>query len=113
MGVPLPQIRSAVLSFTAVEHRIEFVEEKNGVAYYNDSKGTKKPCRFAVSAICRAVAPRSTRSFTLPGNVSTLKKQFFATSLGLAAMYGVSKIDYHKWERLAWLVRISFSAPGG
>ena len=32
-----------------------------------------------------------------------LKKQFFATSLGLAAMYGVSKIDYHKWERLAWL----------
>lgn len=32
-----------------------------------------------------------------------LKKQFFATSLGLAAMYIVSKIDYHKWERLAWL----------
>ena len=32
-----------------------------------------------------------------------LKKQFFATSLGLMAMYVVSKIDYHKWERLAWL----------
>ena len=32
-----------------------------------------------------------------------LKKQFFATSLGLAAIYGVYKIDYHKWERLAWL----------
>lgn len=32
-----------------------------------------------------------------------LKKQFFATSLGLAAMYGVSKVDYHKWERLAVL----------
>ena len=30
-----------------------------------------------------------------------LKKQFFATSLGLAAMYAVSKIDYHRWERLA------------
>lgn len=30
-----------------------------------------------------------------------LKKQFFATSLGLAAMYAVSRIDYHKWERLA------------
>ena len=26
--------------FTAVEHRIEYVTEKNGVAYYNDSKGT-------------------------------------------------------------------------
>ena len=30
-----------------------------------------------------------------------LKKQFFATSLGLAAMYAVSKIDYHRWEKLA------------
>ena len=40
MGVPLPQIRSAVLSFTAVEHRIEFVLERSGVKYYNDSKGT-------------------------------------------------------------------------
>jgi cell division protein FtsW len=32
-----------------------------------------------------------------------LKKQFFATSLGLACMYAVSRIDYHKWERLAVL----------
>ena len=28
------------MRFTAVPHRIEFVEEINGVAYYNDSKGT-------------------------------------------------------------------------
>ena len=28
------------IRFQAVEHRIEFVTEKNGVAYYNDSKGT-------------------------------------------------------------------------
>ena len=27
-------------SFGGVEHRIEYVTEKNGVAYYNDSKGT-------------------------------------------------------------------------
>ena len=27
-------------AFTAVEHRIEYVAEKNGVVYYNDSKGT-------------------------------------------------------------------------
>ncbi len=54
MGVPLPQIRSAVLSFTAVEHRIEFVEEKNGVAYYNDSKGTNTDAAIkAVEAMTR------------------------------------------------------------
>lgn len=54
MGVPLSNIRSAVTSFTAVEHRIEFVEEKNGVAYYNDSKGTNTDASIkAVEAMVR------------------------------------------------------------
>lgn len=39
-GVPIDMIRRTVLSFKGVEHRIEFVAEKNGVVYYNDSKGT-------------------------------------------------------------------------
>lgn len=39
-GVPLDCIRNTICGFGAVEHRIEFVKEKNGVAYYNDSKGT-------------------------------------------------------------------------
>ncbi len=39
-GVPMEQIQKTIREFTAVEHRIEFVAEKNQVAYYNDSKGT-------------------------------------------------------------------------
>ena len=39
-GVPLDIIRAVTRSFVAVEHRIEFVREKDGVRYYNDSKGT-------------------------------------------------------------------------
>ena len=39
-GVPVDVIRKVVKSFKAVEHRIEYVTEKNGVVYYNDSKGT-------------------------------------------------------------------------
>lgn len=39
-GVPLESIRRSICEFTAVEHRIEYVTEKNGVVYYNDSKGT-------------------------------------------------------------------------
>ena len=40
MGVPMKTILSVVKSFKAVEHRIEFVLERLGVRYYNDSKGT-------------------------------------------------------------------------
>ena len=40
MQVPMDIIRKTVMEFTAVEHRIEFVVTKNGVDYYNDSKGT-------------------------------------------------------------------------
>ena len=39
-GVDMDVIRETVRDFAGVEHRIEFVAEKNGVAYYNDSKGT-------------------------------------------------------------------------
>ena len=39
-GVPVESITRSVESFTAVEHRIEYVTEKKGVVYYNDSKGT-------------------------------------------------------------------------
>lgn len=39
-GVPVDVIKKTVCDFRGVEHRIEFVAEKNGVAFYNDSKGT-------------------------------------------------------------------------
>ena len=39
-GVPVERIKKTVENFRAVPHRIEYVTEKNGVVYYNDSKGT-------------------------------------------------------------------------
>ena len=39
-GVPMDIIVNTCYNFKAVEHRIEFVKEVNGVKYYNDSKGT-------------------------------------------------------------------------
>ncbi len=39
-GVPTETILEAIRKFPPVEHRIEFVAEKKGVRYYNDSKAT-------------------------------------------------------------------------
>lgn len=40
MEVPMDCIKKAITEFVAVEHRIEYVANINGVTYYNDSKGT-------------------------------------------------------------------------
>ncbi len=40
MGVPVDKIKEGIRKFQAVEHRIEYVDTIDGVAYYNDSKGT-------------------------------------------------------------------------
>ena len=40
VGVPLENIKEVLRRFQAVEHRIEYVTEKRGVRFYNDSKGT-------------------------------------------------------------------------
>jgi UDP-N-acetylmuramoylalanine--D-glutamate ligase len=39
-GISDEEIRKAVRTFKAVEHRLEFVRTVHGVAYYNDSKAT-------------------------------------------------------------------------
>ena len=39
-GVPMDKIVEVLKIFQAVEHRIEYVTEKRGVKFYNDSKGT-------------------------------------------------------------------------
>ncbi|MCI8505063.1 MAG: UDP-N-acetylmuramoyl-L-alanine--D-glutamate ligase [Lachnospiraceae bacterium] len=55
MGVPMEVIRKSLREFQAVEHRIEFVTEKDGVAYYNDSKGTNPDA--AIQGIRAMVRP--------------------------------------------------------
>lgn len=49
-GASQQQIRAAVMSFAGVEHRLEFIRETEGVAWYNDSKATN------VDATLKAIA---------------------------------------------------------
>ena len=55
IGIPMDSTRHSLSEYRAVEHRIEFVEEKNGVAYYNDSKGTNVDA--AIQAIRAMIRP--------------------------------------------------------
>lgn len=54
-GVPVDVIRQVVRNFKAVEHRIEYVREVDGVKYYNDSKGTNPDA--AIKAVEAMVSP--------------------------------------------------------
>ena len=49
-GAAHAQIRAAVMTFPGVEHRLEFVRDLDGVAWYNDSKATN------VDATLKAIA---------------------------------------------------------
>jgi UDP-N-acetylmuramoylalanine--D-glutamate ligase len=54
-GVTIEQLRAPLREFDAVEHRLEFVRDVNGVKYYNDSKAT--------NTVATTIA---IRSFTAP-----------------------------------------------
>jgi UDP-N-acetylmuramoylalanine--D-glutamate ligase len=63
IGADSRAIRQAIESFRGLEHRLEFVCEKNGVRYYNDSKGTN------VGAVVKSLMSFSTPVILLAGGV--------------------------------------------
>lgn len=50
MGISYEQVEKALIGFTGIEHRIEYIGEKNGIRFYNDSKATN------TQAACIALA---------------------------------------------------------
>jgi UDP-N-acetylmuramoylalanine--D-glutamate ligase len=56
MGAGIESVRQTLRDFTPVEHRMEFVAEKRGVMYVNDSKGTNPDASItAIRAIDRPI----------------------------------------------------------
>ncbi len=49
LGVPITKIRSAIMAFKGVEHRIEYIKTIHGKSFYNDSKATN--VESAINAI--------------------------------------------------------------
>ncbi len=56
-------IQQTLEEFPGLEHRLEFVREKDGVRYYNDSKGTN------VGAVVKSLASFSVPVILLAGGV--------------------------------------------
>ena len=54
-GIPLNTIKEEIMAFKGVEHRIEYCGTKNGVDYYNDSKGTNPDA--SIKAVMAMVKP--------------------------------------------------------
>ena len=62
-GVSRRAIEKTLEEFPGLEHRLEFVREKDGVRYYNDSKGTN------VGAVVKSLASFSAPVILLAGGV--------------------------------------------
>jgi UDP-N-acetylmuramoylalanine--D-glutamate ligase len=62
-GIPRESIQQTLETFPGLEHRLEFVGEKHGVRYYNDSKGTN------VGAVVKSLAGFSAPVILLAGGV--------------------------------------------
>jgi UDP-N-acetylmuramoylalanine--D-glutamate ligase len=62
-GVSVRAIQKVIDGFAGLEHRLEFVREKNGVRYFNDSKGTN------VGAVVKSLAGFSAPVLLLAGGV--------------------------------------------
>ena len=69
-GVPMENILATIRRFVAVEHRIEYVADKRGVVYYNDSKATNTDA--AIQGI-RAMDRPAILIGDLPGKTFSLK----------------------------------------
>jgi UDP-N-acetylmuramoylalanine--D-glutamate ligase len=63
VGISRAVIQEILDSFPGLEHRLEFVRQRNGVRYYNDSKGTN------VGAVVKSLASFSDPVILLAGGV--------------------------------------------
>lgn len=62
-GIARQPIQQTLENFPGLEHRLEFVREKDGVSYYNDSKGTN------VGAVVKSLAGFSAPVILIAGGI--------------------------------------------
>src|SRR3989338_8260054 len=63
LAVPARIIQQVIEEFPGLEHRLEFVRDKNGIRFYNDSKGTN------VGAVVKSLASFSAPIILIAGGI--------------------------------------------
>jgi len=64
LEVPFPALKNGLLGFTGLPHRSEYLGEKAGVRWYNDSKGTN------IDACCKAIESMSCPVVLIAGGIA-------------------------------------------
>ena len=85
VGVTPEIVQQTLESFPGLEHRLEFVREKDGVRYFNDSKGTN------VGAVEKSLASFSQPVILIAGGVDNVRIANASGSLDLTIADGANQ----------------------
>ncbi len=107
MGVTTDTIAKALTSFKGIKHRIEYVGERNGVRFVNDSKGTN------VDATVKAIETVKGETILLLGgknkgyDYSPLFEKLKNASVVHAVLYGENRYELLKCAREAAFEKVT------
>jgi UDP-N-acetylmuramoylalanine--D-glutamate ligase len=102
LGIDRPTIKEVIRNFKGVEHRIEFVRERDGVCYYNDSKGTNTDA--TITALKSFERPVILLAGGYDKHTGFEDLRPYLTKISKMIVYGATKHQLKQLFEAAWVV---------